>query len=62
MTDLLFVRGKRRKRRMFPVDNGGNDARGRRLIGITLNRAFTELRGKITDEVKEVRHAQRSAT
>ena len=47
---------------MFPVDNGGNDARGRRLIGITLNRAFTELRGKIVEEMKEVRHAQRSAT
>lgn len=46
---------------MFPVDNGGNDARGCRLIGITLNRAVTELSGKITDGVKEVRHAQRSA-
>src|ERR1700704_2128546 len=35
MTGLLFVRGERWERRMFPLDNGRNDARSRRLIGIT---------------------------
>jgi hypothetical protein len=46
---------------MFPVDNGGNDARGRRLIWDYAQQGVTELSGKITDEVKEGRHARRSA-
>src|SRR3954462_321400 len=31
---LLFIRGERWEWRMFPLDNVGNDARSRRLIGI----------------------------
>jgi len=63
MTGLFFVRGERWERRMFPLDTGRNDARSRRLIGISKCSLdpVMELSTKIIEEMKEGRHAQPSA-